>query len=70
MPRWRIPNTECSDFERLAPLAHVYRATTRVTNEEASGMTETVLCDIDQHGVARVTLNRPQLHNAFETRYA
>jgi methylglutaconyl-CoA hydratase len=37
-----------------------------VTNEEASGMTETVLCDIDQHGVARVTLNRPQLHNAFD----
>ena len=31
-------------------------------------MTDTLLCSVDPRGVATVTLNRPELHNAFDDR--
>ena len=36
------------------------------TSQNDSAMSEHVISEVDERGVATVTLNRPEVHNAFD----
>lgn len=66
MRRWNTPITDCSDFEHQVPAGTLGAALGFGAGKEETVTSEAVVCEVDQRGIARVTLNRPRLHNAFD----